>query len=63
MYEVSMSTSLLGFGCPIVLLLRANMLVRNASPRGHIYVRCLMFVLSGPCKLLFFHCYIISSLT
>ena len=47
LYEVPLSLSLLGFGmgtmlanfhvCGIMLLLRAvlNMLVRNASPRGH----------------------------
>ena len=38
-----------------MLLLRAilNMLVRNVSPRGPMCFRCLMFSLSGPCKLLF----------
>ena len=48
LYEVPLSTSLLGFGigtmlasfhmCGIMLVLRAvsNMLVRNASPRGHV---------------------------
>ena len=47
LYEVPLSMSLLGFGmgtmlasfhmCGIMLVLRAvfNMLVRNASPRGH----------------------------
>ena len=24
--------------------------VRNASPRGHMCLRCLMFSLSGPCE-------------
>ena len=34
-----------------MLLLRAvfNILVRNASPRGPMCFRCLMFSLSGPC--------------
>ena len=42
--------------CGIVLVLGAvfNMLVRNASPRGPICFRCLMFSLSGPCELLFY---------
>ena len=31
-----------------------NMLLRNASPRGPMCFRCLMFNLSGPCELLFF---------
>ena len=41
--------------CGIMLLLRAvlNMLVRNESLRGHMCFRCLLFSLSGPCKLLF----------
>ena len=36
-------------------LLRAvlNILVRNASPRGHMCFRRLIFNLSGPCELLF----------
>ena len=40
--------------CGIMLVLRAvfNMLVRNASPRGPMCFRCLMFSLSGPCELL-----------
>ena len=39
-----------------MFLLRAvlNILVRNASPRGPICFRCLIFNLSGPCELLFF---------
>ena len=53
--------SLLGFGmgtmlanfhvCGIMLVLRAvfNMLLRNASPRGPMCFRCMMFNLSGPC--------------
>ena len=38
-----------------MLLLRAvlNILVRNASPRGPMCFRCLIFSLSGPCELLF----------
>ena len=65
LYEVPLSISLLGFGvgtmlanfhvCGIMLVLRAgfNMLVRNASPRGPMCFRCLIFNLSGPCELLF----------
>ena len=36
--------------CGIMSVLRAvfNMLVRNASPREHMCIRCLMFNLSGP---------------
>ena len=72
LYEVPLSMSLLGFGmrtmlanfhmCGIMLVLRAvfNMLVRNASPRGHMCFRCLMFNLSGPCELLFLLCFIAS---
>ena len=39
----------------VMLLLRSvlSMLVRNASPRGSMCFRCLMFSLSGPCELLF----------
>ena len=60
MYEVPLSMSLLGFGmgtmlatfhmCGIMLVLRAvsSMLVRNASTRGPMRFRCLMFNLSGP---------------
>ena len=36
------------------------MLVRNASPRGPVCFRCLMFSLSGPCELLFLLCFIAS---
>ena len=72
LYEVPLSMSLLGFGmgtmlanfhmCGIVLVLRAvfNRLVRNASPRGPMCFRCLMFNLSGPCELLFLLCFISS---
>ena len=40
-----------------MFLIRAalNILVRNASPRGPMCFRCLMFNLSGPCELLFQH--------
>ena len=66
LYEVHLSISFLGFGtgtmlanfhmCGIMLVLRAvfNMLVMNASPRGPMCFRCLMFILSGPCELLFY---------
>ena len=39
-----------------MFLLRAvlNILVRNASPRGPMCFRCLIFNLSGPCELLTF---------
>ena len=39
-----------------MFLLRAvlNILVRNASPRGPMCFRCLIFNLSGPCELLFY---------
>ena len=72
LYEVPLSMSLLGFGmgtmlanfhmCGITLVLRAvfNMLVRNASLRGHVCFRCLMLSLPGPCKLLFLLCFIAS---
>ena len=42
--------------CGIMLVLRAvfNMLVRNASPRGPMCFRCLMFNLSGPCGIVIF---------
>ena len=65
LYEVPLCMSSLGFGigtmlanfhkCGIMLVLRAvfNMLVRNASPRGPMCFRCLLFRLSGPCELLF----------
>ena len=55
-YKVPLSMSLLGFGmgpvlanfhmCGIMLLLRAvcNMIVTNASPRGSMCFRCLMFI-------------------
>ena len=45
-----------------MFLLRAvlNILVRNASPRGPMCFRCLIFNLSGPCELLFLLCFISS---
>ena len=36
-----------------------NLLVRNASPRGPMCFRCLIFSLSGPCEL-FLLCFIAS---
>ena len=57
LYEVPVSVPLLGVVmetmlanfhmCGIMLVLRAifNMLVRNASPIGHMCVRCLIFSL------------------
>ena len=68
LYEVSLSMSLLSFGMGLCLptdicvVLRAvfNMLVRNASPRGPMCFRCLIFNLSGPCELLFLLCFIAS---
>ena len=43
-------------------MLRAvlNILVRNASPRGPMCFRCLIFSLSGPCELLCLLCFIAS---
>ena len=63
LYEVSMSLLCFGMGtmsvnfhmCGIMLVLRAvfNMLVVNASPRGPMCFRYLMFSLSGPCYFYF----------
>ena len=65
LYEVPLSMSLFGLRrgtmlanfhmCVIMLVLRAvfNMLVKNASPIGPMCFMCMMFSLSGPCKLLF----------
>ena len=52
LYEVPLSMALLGFE---MLVLRAvfNMLMWNASRRGPMCFRCLMFSLSGPRQLLF----------
>ena len=70
MYEVPLSllgiemgTMLANFHmCGIMLVLRLvfNMLVRNASRRGPMCFRCLMFSLSGPWELLFLICFIAS---
>ena len=72
MYEVPLSMSLLGFGMGtmlanfhmggIMLVLGSvfNMLVKNASARGTMWFRRLMFNLSGPCELLFLLCFIAS---
>ena len=68
LYEVPLSVSLLGFGIGTMLanfhvfLLRAvlNILVMNASPRGSMCFRCVIFNLSGPCELLFLLCFIAS---
>ena len=56
-YEVPLSMSLLCCGMGTML---ANMLVRNASPRGSMYFRCLMFSFSGPCELFCLLCFIAS---
>ena len=73
LYEVPLSMSLLDFGMGtmlanfhmrgIMLVLRAvfYMLVKNASPRGPLCFRCLIFNFSGPCELLFLLCFIGSS--
>ena len=52
LYEVPLSVSLLGFGIGTMLA--------NASPRGPMCFRCLIFNLSGPCELLFLLCFIAS---
>ena len=50
--------------CGIMLVLRAvfNMFVKNASPRGPMCFRSMMFNLSGLCELLFLF-YVIASWT
>ena len=70
LYEVPLS--MLGFGMmtmltnfhmyDIMLVLSAvfNMLVRNASPRGPMCFRYMLFNLSGPCELVFLLCCIAS---
>ena len=70
LYVVPLSMSLLGFGngdyvsqLPYVWYYVGvksifNMLVKNASSRGSMCCRCLMFRLSGPCELLFLLCFI-----
>ena len=63
LFGFGMGTMLTNFHmCGIMLVLRTvyNMLVRNASPKGHMCFRCLMFNLSGPCDLLFLLCFIAS---
>ena len=63
-YEVSLSMFLLGFGMGtmfanlhmsgiMMLVLRTvlNMIMRNASPKGLVGFKCLMFSLPGPCEL------------
>ena len=72
LYEVPLSMSLLGFGmgsmfanfhmCGIMLVLTTvfNILVRNASPRQPMCMRCLMFILPGSYELLFLFCCIAS---
>ena len=68
LYEVPFSMFLLGFRmgpmlanfqmCGSMLLLRTvlNMLVRNASSRGYMCFRCLMFSMPGTCELLILFC-------
>ena len=59
LYEVPLSMSLLGFGMETML---ANfhmcgimlMLVRKASPKGPVCLRCLMVSLSGPVSSYFY---------
>ena len=65
MYEVPLSVSLLGFWdmdyvsqLPSVRYYVLNIFVRNTSPKGLMCFRCLIFSLSGPCELLFLHCFI-----
>ena len=72
LYEVPLSVSLLGFpigtmlvkfhvlGIMFLLRVVLNILVRNASSRGPVCFRCLIFNLSGPCELLFLLCFIVS---
>ena len=43
-----------------LLIAVLNILVRNASARGPMRYRCLIFSLSGPCELLFLLCCIAS---
>ena len=44
----------------VVVKCSLNILVRNASPRGPMCFRCLIFSLSGHCELLFLLCFISS---
>ena len=69
-YDVPVFISLLGFDIGmmfanshvymIMFIFRAMlyMLVRNASPSGPMWFRCLLFTLSGPVELLFLLCFI-----
>ena len=69
-----LSMSLLGFGmgtmlanfhmCAIMLVLRAvfNMLARNASPRGSMCLRCLIFSLSVVDSVMLYPCILCVSL-
>ena len=45
---------------PLVAKCLETIDVRNASPRGPMCFRCLIFNLSGPCELLFLLCFIAS---
>ena len=49
-------------GIMLVLIAVLNMLVRNASPRGPMCFRCLMFSLSGTCELLYLLYFIVSGI-
>ena len=71
LYEVSLSMSLLGFGMEISQLpyvlyyVGVKSSFQHAreecdSKRAYMYFRCLMFILSGPCELLFLLCFIAS---
>ena len=44
----------------VVVKTSLNIFVRNASPRGPMCLRCLIFSLSEPCELLFLLCFIAS---
>ena len=66
LYEVPLSLSGFGKGTMLanfhicgIMLFRVvlNKFVVNASPRGPMCFRCLMFSLSGPCELLFLLCF------
>ena len=46
--------------CSAVTVTVLNILLRNASPRGPMCFRCLIFNWSGPCELLFVLCFIAS---
>ena len=65
LYEVPLSMSLLDFGILVSQLpyvwyyvgVKSSFQHARAS-RGHMWIRCLMFSLSGPCELLFLLCFI-----